>query len=73
MPKMNGLKLAELIVKERPSIRVLVMSGETSTEIRQANIKLPFLRKPFTPKPLLKELEEVLHGPPAKTLPASRR
>jgi CheY-like chemotaxis protein len=73
MPKMNGLELAELIVKERSSIRVLVMSGETSSEIRQANIKLPFLRKPFTPKPLLKELEEVLHGPPAKTFPASDR
>src|SRR5437660_4904847 len=71
MPKMNGLDLAAEIVKERPAIRILVMSGEASDEIRKANINLPFLRKPFAPHPLLEKLEQVLHGPPAKTFRAS--
>jgi CheY-like chemotaxis protein len=30
MPKMNGLDLASEIIKQRPSIRILVMSGEAS-------------------------------------------
>jgi two-component system, cell cycle sensor histidine kinase and response regulator CckA len=71
MPKMNGLDLAREIVKQRPGIRVLVISGEGSHEIRKANIALPFLRKPFTPKPLLAELQKVLNGPPAKAFKAS--
>jgi two-component system cell cycle sensor histidine kinase/response regulator CckA len=71
MPIMNGLDLAKEIVKERPSIRILVISGETSDEIRQGNITLPFLKKPFAPDRLLKELRQVLAGPPAKLLQQS--
>src|SRR6266496_6043125 len=44
MPKLSGFDLAQQIVTERPLIRILVMSGEASNEIRKANIKLPFLR-----------------------------
>src|SRR5437764_15470362 len=49
MPAMNGLDLANEIVKQRPAIRILVMSGEASAEIRKAKINLPFLKKPFMP------------------------
>src|ERR1700682_3852894 len=67
MPKMTGLDLASEIVKERPSIRILVISGETSDEIREANFRLPFLRKPLAPQPLFDKLRQVLQGPAAKT------
>src|SRR5438477_7659715 len=47
MPRMDGISLAEHIIQERPGIRVLLMSGKVSAEIRDKNIRLPFLRKPF--------------------------
>src|SRR5205085_1661612 len=65
MPKINGLFLVAEIIKQRPAIRILVMTGEASDEIRSANIKLLFLRKPFTPKPFLERVRQVLQGPPA--------
>ena len=43
MPEMNGLDLANEIVKERPAIRILVISGDASDEIRKTHINLPFL------------------------------
>ena len=45
MPRMDGL--AEHVIEERPGIRVLLMSGKVSAEIRERNVRLPFLRKPF--------------------------
>src|SRR5438270_4201638 len=40
MPRMNGIALAEHVIKERPGIRVLLMSGKVSSEIREKNIHL---------------------------------
>jgi CheY-like chemotaxis protein len=36
MPQMNGGELANKIIAERPDIRVLVISGRTSDEVRKA-------------------------------------
>lgn len=73
MPRMNGLDLANKMVETRPEVRILVMSGEVSNEIRKANLVLPFLRKPFTPRPFLEKLQEVMAGPPATIVMGQRR
>ncbi len=66
MPRMDGLSLAEQIIRERPGIRVLLMSGIVSGEIRERNIRLPFLRKPFVSSVLRNKVRDVLAGPPAQ-------
>jgi CheY-like chemotaxis protein len=66
MPHMDGVLLAEHIINERPGIRVLLMSGKVSSEIREKNIRLPFLRKPFVPSVFRDKVRDVLNGPPAQ-------
>ena len=66
MPRMDGVSLAEHMIKERPGIRVLLMSGETSNEIREKNIRLPFMRKPFVSGVFRNKVRDVLNGPPAQ-------
>jgi two-component system, cell cycle sensor histidine kinase and response regulator CckA len=60
MPKMNGAALAKTLSSERPGIRIMAMSGEASDELRRANLKIPFLRKPFLPKEFRERLEQIL-------------
>jgi two-component system, cell cycle sensor histidine kinase and response regulator CckA len=64
MPRMDGLALAERMIKDRPGVRVLVMSGRLSSESRKQNIDLPFLGKPFAAKDLREKIKEVLKKPP---------
>ena len=64
MPQMNGIVLAQQVIKEREGVRVLVMSGKLSSEVREQSLRLPFLRKPFMAKTLLDKIREVLSGPP---------
>ena len=66
MPRMNGVVLAAQMISERPGIRVLLMSGKISSEIREKNIHLPFLRKPFVPGAFRDKVRDVLNGPPAQ-------
>jgi two-component system, cell cycle sensor histidine kinase and response regulator CckA len=66
MPRMDGVSLAKQIIQERPGIRVLLMSGEVSDEIREKNVRLPFLRKPFIPSVFRDRVRDVLSGPPAQ-------
>ena len=66
MPRMDGVLLAEHIINERPGIRVLLMSGQISSEIREKNVRLPFLRKPFVPGVFRDKVRNVLNGPPAQ-------
>ena len=42
MPKMSGIELAEQAVRQRPKLRVILISGFTDQPH-----KWPFLRKPF--------------------------
>ena len=65
MPGMDGLVLAQHVIAERPGIRVLLMSGKLSAEIREKNVRLPFLRKPFVPAVFRDKVRDVLNGPPA--------
>jgi two-component system cell cycle sensor histidine kinase/response regulator CckA len=66
MPRMDGLSLAERVISERPGIRVLLMSGIMSDEIREKNVRLPFLRKPFVSSVFRDKVRDVLNGPPAQ-------
>jgi CheY-like chemotaxis protein len=64
MPRMNGLELVDVVRRERPELRVLVMSGHTSRELRAEKIQLPFLRKPFLAEAFRKKVRETLANPP---------
>ena len=66
MPRMDGISLAEHVIEERPGIRVLLMSGKVSAEIRERNVRLPFLRKPFISSVFRDKVRDVLNGPPAQ-------
>jgi len=63
MPKMNGKKLATFMLKQRPEMKVLYMSGYTDEAIVHHGVLepgTPFLEKPFTPETLSRKLREIL-------------
>ena len=63
MPGMDGAELAEAVVKERPSIRVLYMSGYTSNAIATHGVLdegINLLQKPFTQADIARKIREVL-------------
>jgi len=60
MPRMNGTDLCSHLMKERPGIKVLVMSGADMTEIVSQNVNLPFLPKPFDGDALKARVREIL-------------
>ena len=63
MPHMNGVQLYERLLKERPDLKVVYMSGYTeSVNIRQGRMEAGavFLQKPFTVKKLLEKIAEAV-------------
>src|ERR1700676_3021041 len=50
MPKMDGVELSTHILKERPGIKIVLMSGKESGELMVRGQKRQFLRKPFSAK-----------------------
>ena len=64
MPRLDGLTLADQIVKERPNIKVLVMSGIISMSELDPLHQMPFLQKPFSPEAFRRKIREVLDIPP---------
>jgi two-component system, cell cycle sensor histidine kinase and response regulator CckA len=61
MPNMDGLELSDHITRERPGIKVLLMSGKTSAESLVGE-SMQFLRKPFLPNTLRERLSVILDG-----------
>jgi two-component system cell cycle sensor histidine kinase/response regulator CckA len=57
MPKMDGLKLREYMVAERPETAVLLMSGRIA-----GDVGIPFLPKPFTPPVLVDTVHNLLRN-----------
>jgi CheY-like chemotaxis protein len=73
MPRMGGDELAELIMRERPGIRILQMSGELMENSVGRNLAMAFLQKPFTPTVLIEKIREVMAAPAgSKRLTSSR-
>jgi two-component system cell cycle sensor histidine kinase/response regulator CckA len=63
MPKMSGSELKEQVVKLRPDIKVLFMSGYTDDAISHRGILdagAAFIEKPFSPDDLARKVCEVL-------------
>ena len=58
MPLMDGLELKRRIQIERPSTKVLLMSGNTS-QVPDC----PFLEKPFTPDLLRRKVRQMIENP----------
>jgi CheY-like chemotaxis protein len=63
MPGSSGLELAERILRQRPEMAVLYMSGYSNdVAMRSGLVKTgaAFLEKPFTPSVLRRKVREVL-------------
>jgi two-component system cell cycle sensor histidine kinase/response regulator CckA len=59
MPKMDGVELSNHIVKERPGIKIVFMSGKESGELMIHGRKMQFLRKPFMAKDLSEKINSM--------------
>jgi PAS domain S-box-containing protein len=68
MPGVNGRAVAEVVIKQRPNMRVLFMSGYTGQTIHARDVLEQgsfFLPKPFSRKALAEKVKEALHPIPA--------
>src|ERR1700676_3638848 len=59
MPKMDGVELSGHILKERPGIKILFMSGKESGELMIHGRKMQFLRKPFVARELSEKVSSM--------------
>jgi PAS domain S-box-containing protein len=74
MPKLSGPALAELLMAERPHMKVLFVSGYAETTVlRHGNIDVTarLLQKPFGLNTLARKIREVLSGDAAKARSAT--
>jgi two-component system, cell cycle sensor histidine kinase and response regulator CckA len=63
MPGMRGPELAQRLLRLRPDLRVLYMSGYIDNAIARVGLLhagAEFLQKPFTPDGLTRKVREVL-------------
>jgi DNA-binding NtrC family response regulator len=63
MPRLDGLQLAKTLLAERPSMRVMIMSGRMSHPEVLQQCGFPMLPKPFTITGFLSTLKHCLEGP----------
>lgn len=61
MPKLDGFDLQERLRRERPDIKLLVISGALDPNIEGADF--PLLRKPFLPSELTAKVRQILGDP----------
>ncbi len=61
MPEMDGLKLAERVLKLHPGASVLLISGECKDPPAAARSgRVKFLKKPFFPSDLIEMLQQMV-------------
>jgi CheY-like chemotaxis protein len=62
MPELGGRELAEGVLKVRPGMKVMFMSGHTQDVVIKEGVQkgTAFLQKPFTPAGLAQEVRETL-------------
>jgi PAS domain S-box-containing protein len=62
MPGLSGRMLGETILRLRPAIRILYMSGYIDDTLTRHGVEagMHYLQKPFTPQGLLRKIREVL-------------
>jgi PAS domain S-box-containing protein len=68
MPGLHGRELAEALQRDRPTLRVLFMSGYTDDEVLHRGVSteaLAFIAKPFTPAALAARVRAVLDADPS--------
>lgn len=58
MPGMNGKVLSEKLAGEKPSLKVIFMSGYLPEEIAEETLDGTFFKKPFHPHELLEAIRE---------------
>ena len=64
MPEMSGRKLVETLAEKYPGLKSLYMSGYTDDAIIRHGVLEPgmnYIQKPFSPRSLLKKINEVLN------------
>ena len=69
MPQMSGSQLAQQLTLERPSMRVMFVSGYAEKTILQHGVlesSAKFLQKPFTLKALGQKIRAVLQADPVE-------
>lgn len=61
MPGLDGKRLAERLLEQRPDLPVIYMSGYLPEEIAEEALGGIFFRKPFHPSELLQAIRRALH------------
>jgi DNA-binding NtrC family response regulator len=63
MPAVNGLDMAESILKVAPEMKILIMSGYSDSAIEQQGRKrFPYIRKPFIYTVLVERIRSIVGG-----------
>jgi PAS domain S-box-containing protein len=63
MPGMNGQELAETLVRQKPGLKVVLISGYQDVPVESAVGTVELIRKPFSRRALIERVVEVLRSP----------
>jgi|CZKY01.1.fsa_nt_gi two-component system cell cycle sensor histidine kinase/response regulator CckA len=63
MPGMNGRELAETLLRQKPGMKVLLISGYQEAPVESAAGAVELIRKPFSRRALIERVAEVLQSP----------
>jgi DNA-binding NtrC family response regulator len=61
MPDMSGPELADILKKQRPQMRIMLMSGYADGAMLVLNHGWHFIQKPFLPTALADRVNDALH------------